>query len=180
MKPEFSFSSISPSTLSCFPYFLHTGLWICFCFQCTWPQHVLSPQLRTSAHSLCVRIQQEGASRPPAQPGPSEEGAWRLPRHQLPEHHSHFSPSVSLSFSCSSYFWPTGPQLPWEGALPAALCESSALALFLFQRGTFVYPKSEKLIALVDCHPLHHFLDKTFVLVLQVGLPCIPQQSMGS
>ena len=127
-----------------------------------------------------VRIQQEGASRPPAQPGPSEEGAWRLPRHQLPERHSHFSPSVSLSFSCSSYFWPTGPQLPWEGALPAALCESSALALFLFQRGTFVYPKSEKLIALVDCHPLHHFLDKTFVLVLQVGLPCIPQQSMGS
>lgn len=65
------------------------------------------------------------------------------------------------------------------GALPAALCESSALALFLFQRGTFVYPKSEKLITLVDCHPLYHFLDKTFVLALQVGLPCIPDQSMG-
>lgn len=43
-----------------------------------------------------------------------------------------------------------------------------------------MYPKSEKLIALVDCHPLHHFLGKTFVLALQVGLPCIPEQSMGS
>lgn len=42
-----------------------------------------------------------------------------------------------------------------------------------------MYPKSEKLITLVDCHPLHHFLDKTFVLALQVGLPYIPDQSMG-
>lgn len=64
MKPEFSLSSISPSTLSCFPYFLQTGLWISFCFRCTRPQHMLSPQLRTSAHSLCVRIQKEETSQP--------------------------------------------------------------------------------------------------------------------
>lgn len=64
MKPEFSLSSISPSTLSYFPYFLQIGLWISFCFRCTWPQHMLSPQLRTSAHSLCVRIQKEETSQP--------------------------------------------------------------------------------------------------------------------
>lgn len=178
MKPEFSFSSISPSTLSCFPYFLHTRS----LDQLLFPVHLATARVITSTPNicpfpLCVRIQKEGASQPQLSQVLQKKGPGEAPRHQLPEHHSHFGPSVSLSFSCSSHFC-VAPSFLGRGSACCPLRVFSPCPLPLSE--AHLCTPSEKLIALVDCHPLHHFLDKTFVLALQVGLPCIPEQSMGS
>ena len=141
MKPEFSLSSISPSTLSCFPYFLQTGFWISFCFRCTWPQHMSSPQLRTSTHSLCVRIQKEETSQPHRSARSFRRMGLDVP----------MSPASRVSLSLWPWCLPLFLllQLPlanWSpvslrrggGALPAARCASSALPSSFF-RETHLY-----------------------------------------
>lgn len=115
-RVQFQFSfSLHPVLLPLLP--AHRSL-----DQLLFPVHLTTAHIITSTQNIFCPFplyeNTEGRNQPapPLSQVLQKKWAWMFPCHQLPECHSHSGPSVSLSFSCSSYFWPIGPQFPCGGS----------------------------------------------------------------